>query len=153
MINIKRQMENGTLRPFRDLLIFLVALLGKRELAQLNPFDLVVLLTPSNTVQNAIIGEDNSVTGDLIGAIALMTANYLLVRFIFKHRRLDQLLAGRPTTIIEGGRIRQGGLAKDLLTESELLKVLQGRRRRGAPLSLASVSGLCLWPLSLDGPF
>src|SRR5688572_885334 len=81
--------------------LFLIALLrvfGKRELAQLNPFDLVVLLTLSNTVQNAIIGDDNSVTGGLIGAMALVAANYLLVRFIFKHRRLDQLLAGRPTT-------------------------------------------------------
>lgn len=106
--------------------LFLVALLrvfGKRELAQLNPFDLVVLLTLSNTVQNAIIGDDSSVTGGLIGAVALMAANYLLVRFIFKHRRLDQLLEGRPTTLISDGRIRQDGLAKELLTESELLMV------------------------------
>jgi uncharacterized membrane protein YcaP (DUF421 family) len=110
--------------------LFLVALLrvfGKRELAQLNPFDLVVLLTLSNTVQNAIIGDDNSVTGGLIGAVALVGANYLLVRFVFKHRRLDQLLEGRPTTLIEGGRIRRDGLAKELLTESELLMV--GRRQ------------------------
>jgi len=110
--------------------LFLVALLrvfGKRELAQLNPFDLVVLLTLSNTVQNAIIGDDNSVTGGMIGALALMGGNYLLVRFIFKHRRLDQLLEGRPTTLIEGGRIQQDGLAKELLTESELLMV--GRRQ------------------------
>jgi uncharacterized membrane protein YcaP (DUF421 family) len=106
--------------------LFLVALLrvfGKRELAQLNPFDLVVLLTLSNTVQNAIIGEDNSVTGGLVGAMALMTANYLLVRFIFKHRRLDQVLEGKPTTLIEGGQVRQKGLAKELLTKSELLMV------------------------------
>jgi uncharacterized membrane protein YcaP (DUF421 family) len=107
--------------------LFLVALLrvfGKRELAQLNPFDLVVLLTISNTVQNAIIGEDNSVTGGLIGAIALMGVNYLLVRFIFKHRRLDQVLEGKPTTLIEGGKVRPEGLAKELLTESELLMVV-----------------------------
>ncbi|HEX5080879.1 MAG TPA: YetF domain-containing protein [Blastocatellia bacterium] len=106
--------------------LFLVTLLrifGKRELAQLNPFDLVVLLSLSNTVQNAIIGDDNSVTGGLIGAMTLMGANYLLVRFIFKHRRLDQFLEGQPTTLIEGGVIRQGGLAKELLTESELLMV------------------------------
>jgi uncharacterized membrane protein YcaP (DUF421 family) len=104
--------------------LFLVALLrvfGKRELAQLNPFDLVVLLALSNTVQNAIIGDDNSVTGGLIGAMALMGANYLLVRFIFKHRRLDQVLEGRSTTLIEGGHVRRDSLAKELLTESELL--------------------------------
>ncbi len=75
--------------------LFLVVLLrvfGKRELATLNPFDLVVLLSLSNTVQNAIIGEDNSVTGGLIGATALLTVNYLVIRFLFKHRRLDQIL-------------------------------------------------------------
>ena len=74
--------------------VFLVVLLrvfGKRELAQLNPFDLVVLLSLSNTVQNAIIGDDNSVTGGLIGAITLLVTNYLVVRFLFRHRRLDQM--------------------------------------------------------------
>src|SRR4030088_1129669 len=67
-------------------LIVGLRLAGKRELAQLNPFDLVVLLTLSNTVQNAIIGEDNSVTGGLIGAAALLAVNYLVVRFLFRHR-------------------------------------------------------------------
>ena len=57
-------------------------LAGKRELAQLNPFDLVVLLTLSNTLQNAIIGNDNSVTGGIIGAAALLLINYLVVRFL-----------------------------------------------------------------------
>ncbi|MCI0390101.1 MAG: DUF421 domain-containing protein [Acidobacteria bacterium] len=104
-------------------LIVALRIFGKRELAQLNPFDLVVLLTISNTVQNAIIGHDNSVTGGLIGAFALMAANYLLVRFIFKHRRLDQLLEGQPTTLIANGRIRQDALARELMTESELLVV------------------------------
>ena len=56
-------------------------LAGKRELAQLNPFDLVVLLTLSNTVQNAIIGEDNSVTGGLIGAATLLIVNHVVVRY------------------------------------------------------------------------
>ena len=69
--------------------VFLVVFLrifGKRELAQLNPFDLVVLLSLSNTVQNAIIGNDNSVTGGLIGAFSLLLTNYLVVRFLFRHR-------------------------------------------------------------------
>lgn len=104
-------------------LVVALRIFGKRELAQLNPFDLVVLLTLSNTVQNAIIGADNSVTGGLIGAFALMAANYLLVRFIFKHRRLDQLLEGKPTTLIEHGRIRKDALASELMTEPELLVV------------------------------
>src|SRR4051794_40410596 len=75
-------------------LIVLLRVFGKRELAQMNPFDLVVLLMLSNTVQNAIIGDDNTVTGGLLGAFALLMANYLVVRFVFRHRRLDQVLAG-----------------------------------------------------------
>ncbi|MGE0128496.1 MAG: DUF421 domain-containing protein [Blastocatellales bacterium] len=106
--------------------LFLVVLLrvfGKRELAQLNPLDLVVLLSLSNTVQNAIIGDDNSVIGGMIGAFTLLAANYLLIRFIFKHRRLDQLLEGSPTVLIAGGKIRKNALARELLTESELRTV------------------------------
>ena len=125
MFSLSLPVAEKVLRAF-IVYLFLVALLrvfGKRELAQLNPFDLVVLLTLSNTVQNAIIGDDNTVTGGLIGALTLTAANYLLVRFIFKHRRLDQLLEGTPTTLIEGGRVRKDGLAKELLTESELLMV------------------------------
>ncbi len=104
--------------------LFLIALLrvfGKRELAQLNPFDLVVLLCLSNTVQNAIIGNDNSVTGGLLGAVALVSVNYVIVRYIFRHRRLDEILAGRPATLIEGGKIKERALASELMTHSELL--------------------------------
>jgi uncharacterized membrane protein YcaP (DUF421 family) len=106
--------------------VFLVVLLrvfGKRELAQLNPFDLVVLLSLSNTVQNAIIGNDNSLTGGLIGAFSLVATNYLVVRFLFRHRRIDQILEGKPTILIKDGKIRREALAKELLTESELLTV------------------------------
>jgi uncharacterized membrane protein YcaP (DUF421 family) len=101
-------------------LVLLLRVFGKRELAQLNPFDLVVLLSLSNTVQNAIIGNDNSVTGGLIGALSLVGTNYLVVRFLFKHRRIDQILEGSPTVLIEDGKIRHKALAKELLTESEL---------------------------------
>ena len=105
-------------------LVILLRVFGKRELAQLNPFDLVVLLTLSNTVQNAIIGNDNSISGGLIGAFTLMAANYMLVRFLFKHRRLDQIVEGKSTMLIEGGKILQKNLAKELLSHSELLTVL-----------------------------
>src|SRR6185437_3460998 len=64
-------------------LVIFLRLFGKRELAQLNPFDLVVLLSLSNTVQNAIIGEDNSITGGVIGALALLTINWLLTWVLF----------------------------------------------------------------------
>lgn len=103
--------------------VFLVVLLrifGKRELAQLNPFDLVVLLSLSNTVQNAIIGQDDSLTGGLIGAATLCGVNYLVVRFLFRHRRLDQIIEGKPTVLVRNGEIQHDALQKELLTESEL---------------------------------
>jgi uncharacterized membrane protein YcaP (DUF421 family) len=114
------------LRPIL-IYIFLVALLrtfGKRELAQLNPFDLVVLLSLSNTVQNAIIGNDNSLSGGLIGAFTLLGINYLVVRFLFRHRRLDQLFEGKPTTLVEHGHLVKHALARELLTRAELMTVL-----------------------------
>jgi uncharacterized membrane protein YcaP (DUF421 family) len=104
-------------------LVIMLRVFGKRELAQLNPFDLVVLLSVSNTVQNAIIGDDNSVSGGLIGAFTLFAVNYLVVRFLFRHRRLDEILEGTPTKLVENGCVCEGGLAKELLTRSELLTV------------------------------
>jgi uncharacterized membrane protein YcaP (DUF421 family) len=104
-------------------LVIVLRIFGKRELAQLNPFDLVVLLSLSNTVQNAIIGPDDSVTGGLIGAFTLLAVNYFVVRYFFKHRRLDQIFEGTPTVLIESGRLRPNALAKELLTESELMTV------------------------------
>ena len=105
-------------------LVVVLRVFGKRELAQLNPFDLVVLLSLSNTVQNAIIGNDNSLTGGLVGAFALLAINYVVVRFLFRHRRLDQLFEGRPTVLVEHGHIVKNALARELLTRSELMTVL-----------------------------
>jgi uncharacterized membrane protein YcaP (DUF421 family) len=93
---------------------------GKRELVQLNPFDLVVLLTLSNTVQNAIIGEDNSVTGGIIGATALLLINYLVVRFLYGHRKLDQIVEGKADVLIEKGKVHMERLKKELITMSQL---------------------------------
>ena len=104
-------------------LVLLLRLFGKRELAQLNPFDLVVVISLSNTVQNAIIGEDTSVSGGLIGAFSLCAVNYLTVRFLFKHRRLDQVIEGSPTVLIEGGELVPQGMARELLTESDLITI------------------------------
>jgi uncharacterized membrane protein YcaP (DUF421 family) len=105
-------------------LVVILRVFGKRELAQLNPFDLVVLLSLSNTVQNAIIGNDNSLTGGLIGAFTLVGVNYLVVRFLFRHRRLDQVFEGKPTVLVEGGKIVRHALSRELLTHAELLTVV-----------------------------
>ena len=101
-------------------LIVGLRLAGKRQLAQLNPFDLVVLLTLSNTVQNAIIGDDVSVTGGLLGAGTLLLINYTLIRFTYSHKRLERFIEGRPTVLIENGAIRKGALHRELVTEAEL---------------------------------
>ena len=76
-------------------LVISLRLAGKRELAQLNPFDFIVLLTLSNTVQNAIVGSDNSISGGIIGAITLLVANYVVVRFLYRHERIERLVEGR----------------------------------------------------------
>jgi len=113
------------LRPILIYVFLVVALriFGKRELAQLNPFDLIVLLMLSNTVQNAIIGNDNSATGGITGAFTLLVTNYFVGRFVFKHRRLDEVLAGSPTVLIENGSVWRKALAKELISESELATV------------------------------
>ena len=110
------------LRPIIVYIFLIVGLRlsGKRELVQLNPFDLVVLLTLSNTVQNAIIGDDNSVSGGIIGATSLLVINYLVVRFLYKHRSLDQFIEGRADVLIEDGKIRTQNLKRELITVTQL---------------------------------
>ena len=105
-------------------LVLLLRLFGKRELAQLNPFDLVVLLSLSNTVQNAIIGEDNSVTGGLIGAFSLLAINWLVVRVLFRSKRLTRAFEGRATVLVHNGQIDQKALTRESLTREELIEVI-----------------------------
>jgi len=103
--------------------IFLIVglrLSGKRELAQLNPFDLIVLLTLSNTVQNAIIGDDNSVTGGIIGATSLLAINYLVVRFLYRHEKIDRLVEGESALLIQDGKVLENKLTQEVLTRQEL---------------------------------
>jgi uncharacterized membrane protein YcaP (DUF421 family) len=106
--------------------VFLIACLrlaGKRELAQLNPFDLVVLLLLSNTVQNAIIGDDTSLVGGLVGAGTLLLLNYFAVRFLYRHPELDRLIEGTPTVLIEDGHLVHENLHHELITPMELQSV------------------------------
>src|SRR5437016_6724846 len=99
--------------------VFLIVglrLSGKRELAQLNPFDLIVLLTLSNTVQNAIIGNDNSLIGGVIGAVTLVGVNWLVVRFMYRHEKLDRWIEGDPVTLVEDGQVLKHCLDNELIT-------------------------------------
>ena len=105
-------------------LVLLLRLFGKRELAQLNPFDLVVLLSLSNTVQNAIIGEDNSVTGGIIGAIGLLGINWIVVRLLFRSPRLTRMLEGRAAVLIRDGQIDRKAIERESLTRTELVEFI-----------------------------
>jgi uncharacterized membrane protein YcaP (DUF421 family) len=105
-------------------LVLLLRLFGKRELAQLNPFDLVVLLSLSNTVQNAIIGDDNSVTGGIIGAFSLLAINWLVVHLLFRSPKLTRLLEGRPTVLVRNGQIDLKAMNRESLSREELISVI-----------------------------
>ena len=109
-------------------------LAGKRELSQLNPFDLVVLLLLSNTVQNAIIGNDNSVIGGLFGAAVLLLTNHFLVRYLFKSGRLDAM-EGNPDVLVSSGKIMHDRLNEELITVAEL----EAAARRQGIRSIADV--------------
>lgn len=105
-------------------LIGFLRLFGKRELAQLNPFDLVVLLSLSNTVQNAMIGDDNSVTGGIIGAFALLAINWALTMTLFRSPKLDRIVEGTATVLIRGGVVDEAAMKKEALTHIELKSVI-----------------------------
>jgi uncharacterized membrane protein YcaP (DUF421 family) len=105
-------------------LIGFLRLFGKRELAQLNPFDLVVLLSLSNTVQNAMIGDDNSVSGGVIGAFSLLAVNWALTWIWFRSPKLNSALEGNERVLIRHGVVDWEATKKEALTEIELRSVL-----------------------------
>jgi uncharacterized membrane protein YcaP (DUF421 family) len=121
-------------------LVIVVRLAGRRELAQLNSFDLIVLLMLANTVQNATIGNDNSMVGGLIGVSALLLVNYLVVRFLYRHPRVDRLLEGGPTMLIRDGQVIRKNLVREAITEGELMEAV---RKQGLG-SVEEVAGAVL---------
>jgi uncharacterized membrane protein YcaP (DUF421 family) len=126
MFHVPLPLTEKILRPvivYLCLVVFL-RLFGKRELAQLNPFDLVVLLSLSNTVQNAIIGDDNSVTGGIIGAFALLAINWALMWVLYRAPKMTAVLEGEPSTLIRNGVVDEVQLKKQALTHEDLISVL-----------------------------
>jgi uncharacterized membrane protein YcaP (DUF421 family) len=123
-------------------LVIGLRLAGKRELAQLNPLDLIVLLTLSNTVQNAIIGDDNSVTGGLIGATTLLALNYVVVRFLYRHSGIEHLVEGSAVTLVENGNLQPSNCAREFITVEEL----ESAARRQGLESLGAVKAAILEP-------
>jgi len=107
---------------------FLLALLrlsGKRQVGQLAPFDLVLLLVLSNAVQNAMNGGDNSLLAALISAVALVLMNYLVGLATYKSKRIEALVEGRPEVLIHNGRLFADVMEREKLTHHELNAALR----------------------------
>ena len=102
----------------------------------------MVVLTLANTVQNAIIGDDNTVTGGAIGATTLLALNYALVRFLYEHRKIDRLVEGDAEMIVEKGKVKKERLKKELITLAEL----EAAAHRQGFASLAEVERAVLEP-------
>ncbi len=110
-------------------IVILLRIFGKRELAQLNSFDLVVLLLLSNVVQNAIIGADNSLWGGLIGAATLLFLNMVVVRVVKRWPRIDRLFEGKQNAIVTDGKYDEHELARLGLRHGDVETAI---RRQGA---------------------
>lgn len=126
MFHLQLPVLEKVLRPvivYLCLVLFL-RIFGKRELAQLNPFDLIVLLCLSNTVQNSIIGDDNSVSGGVIGVFSLLTINFVVTRVLFRFPGLNQTVEGTEAVLIRHGEVDWQAMKKERLTELELKTVL-----------------------------
>lgn len=101
-------------------LIILLRIAGKRTLGQLTSFDLVVLLLLSNTVQNAIIGNDNSLLGGLLGATVLIIVNYGVVRLLYNHRKAERAIEGSTSILVHHGKFMDDNMKRQLITRAEL---------------------------------
>lgn len=110
-------------------LAVLLRLGGKRDLAQLNSFDLVVMLLLSNVVQNAVIGNDNSLTGGLLGAAVLVLVNAAVVRVSNRYPSLIRAFEGDSTVLVRDGRPVDGALRRLGLRRAD---VIAACRRQGA---------------------
>lgn len=106
-------------------LIVLLRITGKRQVGQLAPFDLVLLLVLSNAVQNSMNGGDNSLLGGLISATTLVVINYLVGYLTFRDKRVEALIEGRPIVPIHNGQLFEDVMARAQLTHHELNSALR----------------------------
>ncbi len=106
-------------------LVLLLRLTGRRQVGQLSPFDLVLLLVLSNAVQNAINAGDNSVLAGIISACSLVAANYLVGLATYKSKKAEALIEGRPQVLIHNGKLYEDVLTRERLTHHELNSALR----------------------------
>jgi len=108
-------------------LLIMFRVLGKRQVGQMTPFDLIVLLILSNVLQNAMIGPDNSVTGGLIGAVTILAVNWAVSRIAFDSPRFERAVEGVPTVLIHHGKIVEKNLRKETISHEDLLSNLRSQ--------------------------
>jgi uncharacterized membrane protein YcaP (DUF421 family) len=106
-------------------LIVILRITGKRQVGQLAPFDLVLLLVLSNAVQNAMNGGDNSLTGGLISATTLVTLNWIVGWATYRSKWLEKLIEGRPIVLIHDGQINYDALKQVKMMMHELKAALR----------------------------
>jgi uncharacterized membrane protein YcaP (DUF421 family) len=106
-------------------LLALLRLTGKRQVGQLAPFDLVLLLVLSNAVQNSMNAGDNSLVGGLISATTLVGLNYLVGLATYRSKRLEAIVEGRPQVLIHDGKLFEEVMAGAKLTHHELQAALR----------------------------
>lgn len=106
-------------------LLVLLRLTGKRQVGQLAPFDLVLLLVLSNAVQNSMNGGDNSLVGGLVSAVTLVGVNWLVSLATYKSKKLETLIEGRPEVLIHNGQLFPEVMEKAKLTHHELNAALR----------------------------
>ena len=108
-------------------LLVMFRLMGKREVAQMTVFDLVVLMILSNVLQNAMIGPDNSVAGGLIGATSILAVNWLLGRAAFSSRWFERAIEGVPVVLAHRGQFVEQNLRRANISKEELLSNLRAQ--------------------------
>lgn len=100
-------------------------LMGKRELGQMTPFDLVLILLIANAVQNAMVGSDTSLSGGILAAVVLLSANAATAQLRFLFPRFGRLVEGHPTLLINDGKFLQQNLQRERLSEDEVLMAIR----------------------------
>jgi len=108
-------------------LLIMFRVLGKRQVGQMTPFDLIVLLILSNVLQNAMIGPDNSVLGGMIGALTILAVNWAVSRIAFDSPRFERAIEGVPTVLIHDGRIVESNLRKETISREDLMSNLRSQ--------------------------
>jgi uncharacterized membrane protein YcaP (DUF421 family) len=121
-----------------------IRLAGKREVGQMTPFDLALLLLISNAVQNAMTGPDTSVTGGIVAAVTLLLINGVMTQVVWKNRKMRKFVEGTPTILIRHGKVIEEHLAKEKISADALTQAL---REHG----VASVSDVSVAVLEIDG--